>query len=494
MTFGRKLQTLRKEKSLSQSELAEQLYVTRQSVSQWENDKSMPSVDLLIKLSEIYGITLDALLVDDESEAEPKPVSQTVTLTRFLPILKAMCCELRTVIQSLTGAAAGLFVLGILIKSAYLGAYGEQIFKNHSRQSSDQIFKILAIICLAAGVIIFFFGIMQALRCRKISGEHGFHLQFFADRFTINSENREPISLFYSNVKRVVESDYYLILTMKNGQRFCVDKRRIDGDGNFAVKLFRGAARYFDKRLFVEKAPSETAVSVLCFLRNFLFAFIFTAIPASRYILSLYYVSDFSGVPKLLYFAAPIAAVLLVLLFGIILTVKKSRMKRLIFGSLPCFAAIALVLFFSSALPVYNLQHDRVTPVQFTEAMKSQGLEVEDTIRGRQEYYITDCLTATDEKRSFEIMYFNFDSYEDAIFSAYECANNYQIKITSTPRHSNVYTYMNLGFNFFYSELTDRKYAYISYNKRTIIYVMADSEKMNEVQSALSSLEKHANQ
>jgi transcriptional regulator with XRE-family HTH domain len=42
MTFGKKLQSLRKEKGLSQDALANQLYVTRQSVSQWENDRTMP--------------------------------------------------------------------------------------------------------------------------------------------------------------------------------------------------------------------------------------------------------------------------------------------------------------------------------------------------------------------------------------------------------------------------------------------------------------------
>ena len=52
MTFGKKLQSLRKEKGLSQDVLANQLYVTRQSVSQWENDRTMPSVDLLIKISD----------------------------------------------------------------------------------------------------------------------------------------------------------------------------------------------------------------------------------------------------------------------------------------------------------------------------------------------------------------------------------------------------------------------------------------------------------
>ncbi len=59
MSFGKRLQGYRKEKGLSQEALANQLYVTRQSISQWENDKTMPSVDLLLKISEIFGVTVD---------------------------------------------------------------------------------------------------------------------------------------------------------------------------------------------------------------------------------------------------------------------------------------------------------------------------------------------------------------------------------------------------------------------------------------------------
>nr|WP_316611424.1 helix-turn-helix transcriptional regulator [uncultured Ruminococcus sp.] len=51
MNFGQNLQQHRKDKGLSQEALANQLFVTRQSVSQWENDRTMPSVDLLLKLN-----------------------------------------------------------------------------------------------------------------------------------------------------------------------------------------------------------------------------------------------------------------------------------------------------------------------------------------------------------------------------------------------------------------------------------------------------------
>ena len=72
MNFGQNLQQHRKDKGLSQEALANQLFVTRQSVSQWENDRTMPSVDLLLKLSGIFGTTVDALLGKPETESIPE--------------------------------------------------------------------------------------------------------------------------------------------------------------------------------------------------------------------------------------------------------------------------------------------------------------------------------------------------------------------------------------------------------------------------------------
>ena len=63
MSFSEKLQRLRKEKGLSQEQLAELLKVSRQSVSKWESGKtSYPEIDKLIVLSDLFEITLDDLV------------------------------------------------------------------------------------------------------------------------------------------------------------------------------------------------------------------------------------------------------------------------------------------------------------------------------------------------------------------------------------------------------------------------------------------------
>lgn len=54
MELGKQIRKYRKEQSLSQDELAEKVYVSRQTISNWENDKSYPDVNSLILLSEVF--------------------------------------------------------------------------------------------------------------------------------------------------------------------------------------------------------------------------------------------------------------------------------------------------------------------------------------------------------------------------------------------------------------------------------------------------------
>ena len=62
MTFGEKLFKLRKEKGLSQEQLAEQMNTPRQAVSKWENDQGFPETEKLMMLGNIFSVSIDYLL------------------------------------------------------------------------------------------------------------------------------------------------------------------------------------------------------------------------------------------------------------------------------------------------------------------------------------------------------------------------------------------------------------------------------------------------
>ncbi len=73
MILADKITALRKKASWSQEELAEQLGVTRQSVSKWEGAQSVPDMDKVVQMSRLFGVTTDFLLKDELSEEEPAP-------------------------------------------------------------------------------------------------------------------------------------------------------------------------------------------------------------------------------------------------------------------------------------------------------------------------------------------------------------------------------------------------------------------------------------
>ena len=65
MELGKQIKKHRQEAQLSQEELAERIYVSRQTISNWENDKSYPDVNSLVLLSETFQISLDKLIKGD---------------------------------------------------------------------------------------------------------------------------------------------------------------------------------------------------------------------------------------------------------------------------------------------------------------------------------------------------------------------------------------------------------------------------------------------
>lgn len=65
MQFKDKLIELRKEHNLSQQGLGDELYVSRKTISSWENERTYPDIKSLIKISKLFNISLDYLLIDD---------------------------------------------------------------------------------------------------------------------------------------------------------------------------------------------------------------------------------------------------------------------------------------------------------------------------------------------------------------------------------------------------------------------------------------------
>ena len=68
--LAQQIRALRTANHLSQEELAEKLYISRQAVSKWENGEATPDIDKLVQLAEIFGVSLDYLVLGKEPEKE----------------------------------------------------------------------------------------------------------------------------------------------------------------------------------------------------------------------------------------------------------------------------------------------------------------------------------------------------------------------------------------------------------------------------------------
>ena len=66
MDFHEKLQEFRKQKGLTQEELAEKLYVSRAAISKWESGRGYPNIESLKAIAKFFSVTVDALLSSDE--------------------------------------------------------------------------------------------------------------------------------------------------------------------------------------------------------------------------------------------------------------------------------------------------------------------------------------------------------------------------------------------------------------------------------------------
>ncbi len=70
MQIGQQLKDARKQSNLTQEDVAEKLRVSRQTISNWENEKSYPDIISIIELSNLYSISLDSLLKGDRDMIE----------------------------------------------------------------------------------------------------------------------------------------------------------------------------------------------------------------------------------------------------------------------------------------------------------------------------------------------------------------------------------------------------------------------------------------
>ena len=114
MILADKIIELRKRNGWSQEELAEKLNVSRQSISKWEGAQSIPDMNRIIKMSEIFGVSTDFLLKDEETFPEEAAVVSTSSGTEDLPV-RSVSMEDAVAFLSYRSTIAARIALGVMM-------------------------------------------------------------------------------------------------------------------------------------------------------------------------------------------------------------------------------------------------------------------------------------------------------------------------------------------------------------------------------------------
>lgn len=70
MDFGGQVKKIRQQHALTQEQLAQQLHVSRQTVSSWENNRNLPDLAMVVTIAQLFQISLDQLILGDETMAK----------------------------------------------------------------------------------------------------------------------------------------------------------------------------------------------------------------------------------------------------------------------------------------------------------------------------------------------------------------------------------------------------------------------------------------
>lgn len=89
MILGEKIARLRRKNGWSQEELADKMEVSRQAVSKWESGQTMPDLERILRLSSLFGVTIDYLLKDGAEPEIPRPEAEEDTHIRLISLADA---------------------------------------------------------------------------------------------------------------------------------------------------------------------------------------------------------------------------------------------------------------------------------------------------------------------------------------------------------------------------------------------------------------------
>ena len=120
MELGQRIKDCRTEKGMTQEELADRIYVSRQTISSWENDKSYPDIHSLVMMTDLFGVSLDTLIKGDieimKEKVDQSLVKEFKKDNLIFAALVLLCILSAVPLMKYLGAI-GTLIWGIVVSS-----------------------------------------------------------------------------------------------------------------------------------------------------------------------------------------------------------------------------------------------------------------------------------------------------------------------------------------------------------------------------------------
>ena len=239
MTVGEKIQKYRKDLDLSQEELGQKLLVSRQTISLWEKDQTVPTIDNLMRLSEIFEISVDEILNSENKEqnAEIQPnesyrftflkqeLNEIYRLQRKSiykrPIIFTVLCILMIVFfigssapDVMIGFSFGMFLIGAVSQIKGIRAYSKA-WKN----STERI-------------------------CKSVYEYKVFENYISVNIYRENEKIRES-KCFFTDIEQIQQFNKWLFLQF-GGQSFIIRKSDLKGNSAFYSYMYKNPSKIIE--------------------------------------------------------------------------------------------------------------------------------------------------------------------------------------------------------------------------------------------------------
>ena len=260
MTTNEKIQFYRKKLGLSQEELGQKLLVSRQTVSLWENGQTAPTIDNLMRLKEVFGVSIDELLgCENETEAEekadaPQPSeSYKFTLTKE-DISEAYKSSVKILFKPMLKA--------VLMLAAALAVYVWIDAPDGLIGASAGVFGIFVIISLNQ---IFSYRKVWKKRTPKLEASQ-YEYRVFGDYFTVDlSVDGELIAtekISFTEVQKIHDVSKFLLIII-NGQIYVLKKDGLMSNSAFYIAMYDNPAKADDKKAIKKLTTAANILFVL---------------------------------------------------------------------------------------------------------------------------------------------------------------------------------------------------------------------------------------